>query len=126
MDKILYPLRPYHERYREYVEARNRIFSVDSIAQNVNKRPKRSTLRLRNYFKLRKRAAKYVISGIVNCPHDKRYYAKVKFLEFSELGLLDTGANVSCIGSTLADHEFAKYSQFVPSKTCVRTADGRI
>lgn len=94
--RILYPIRPFHERYREYIDTRNRIFSVDSIVHDTQRRVKRSTLRLRNYFKLRKDASKYVISAIVNSPRDKRYYARVKFLDFNEFGLLDTGANVSC------------------------------
>lgn len=37
---------------------------------------------------------------------DMRYYAKVSFLDFEEYGLLDTGANISCIGGKLAKMTF--------------------
>jgi len=38
-----------------------------------------------------------------------RSYEKVSFLEYTEVGLLDTGSNVSCIGSTLAAKDFSRY-----------------
>lgn len=53
-----------------------------------------------------------------------RYYAKISFLGFDEYGLLDTGANLSCIGGSLARHDFAKYDIFKPARSNVRTADG--
>ncbi|XP_065365361.1 uncharacterized protein LOC135958385 [Calliphora vicina] len=37
-----------------------------------------------------------------------------------------TGANVSCIGSDLANYDFSKFSDFSPIKTIVRTADGTV
>lgn len=88
-------------------------------------RRRRSTLRLRDYFKRRRASNKYIVSAIVNNPDDRRYYAEVRFLEFREFGLLDTGANVTCIGSSLADYDFSKFDQYVPGKSFVRTADGK-
>lgn len=90
------------------------------------KKPKRSTIRLRKYFKSRKIVSKYVISAIFNNESDKRLYAKIKFLEFEEYGLLDTGANVCCLGSDLATFDFSKLPYFHPLGTYVKTADGKI
>lgn len=69
--------------------------------------------------------SKYVISSIVNDPQDQRLYAKVYFLDFVERGLLDTGANVSCLGSDLARHDFSSYKEFQEFKSFVKTADGK-
>lgn len=74
--KTLYPIRPYHQRYADYIEKRNRIFLIDTISA---KRPKRSTIRMRKYYRMRKIASKYIISSIINNTKDKRYYAKVFF-----------------------------------------------
>ncbi|XP_046803805.1 uncharacterized protein LOC124419228 [Lucilia cuprina] len=54
-----------------------------------------------------------------------RYYAKVSFLEFEEYGLLDTGANISCIGAELAKYNFSKFLNFNRCKSYVKTADGK-
>lgn len=63
-EKLLYPIRPYHERYREYVSRRNEIFDVDVMQHITSKRPKRSTVRLRRYHKLSKISAKYMLQGL--------------------------------------------------------------
>lgn len=87
----LFPIRPYHQRWLEYVKKRKEIFDISSVRLLSNKKPKRSTLRLRKYFKLRKMTSKFLISSIVNDPQDQRLYAQVSFLHFTEHGLLDTG-----------------------------------
>ncbi|XP_017478435.1 PREDICTED: uncharacterized protein K02A2.6-like [Rhagoletis zephyria] len=53
-----------------------------------------------------------------------RSYAEVSFLTYKELGLLDTGANISCIGSSLATEDFSKIPQFKALNSQARTADG--
>lgn len=121
---ILYPIKPYHERYKAYMERRKQLFSVFDLNSKPYRKPKRSTIRLRRYYRVRKQNSKYIISTIVNNPNDKRFYAKVKFLNFTEYGLLDTGANISCIGADLANEDFSKYPDFVSVKTGVKTADG--
>lgn len=104
------------------MKKRNEIFG-DGICGLI-KPQKRSTIRLRNYFKRRRKSANYIVSSIVNNPADRRFYAKIQFLNFTELGLLDTGANISCIGSSLATEDFTQMAGFHPSKSSVRTADG--
>lgn len=86
--------------------------------------PKRSTIRLRNYYKKRKILSKISISSITLLANDLRYYAKVNFLNFEQHGLLDTGANVSCIGADLAQTDFSQFPGFNACKSVVKTADG--
>lgn len=124
--KTLFPIRPYHERYQTYMEKRNEIFTISELSIKAPKRVKRSTRRLRLFYKRRRKASTYIISAIVNNPSDRRYYAKVSFLNFTEYGLLDTGANISCLGSDLATQNFSNYPDFTPGKTGVKTADGSI
>lgn len=123
--QILHPVLPYHHRWLEYMAKRNKIFEISSVNYPKTK-PKRSTLRIRQYFKNRKTSSSYVISSIFNNLKDHRYYAKVNFLDFTEHGLLDTGANISCIGSNLAMRDFTKFNNFHKWKTSVKTADGSI
>lgn len=89
-----------------------------------NKKPKRSTLRLRKFFKMKKLCSKFLVSTIVSNPKDFRYYAKVSFLDVEEYGLIDTGANVSCIGSELASKDYDKFPNFHKVTSSVKTVDG--
>lgn len=125
-DRSIYPILPYHQKWINYMKKRNEIFEISSIEHSNRKPPKRSTVRLRKYFKKRKLTSKFLISSIINDAIDKRYYASVKFLNFCELGLLDTGANVSCIGSDLAKIDFSKYKEFFVLNSKVKTADGTL
>lgn len=122
--RTLYPIRPYHERWKNYISKRNFIFNISSISTLTSKRPKRSTIRLRIYYKNRKMSSKFIISSIIHSQHDKRYYGKVEFLNFIEYGLLDSGANVSCIGADLSNIDFNKLQNFTPMRSYVKTADG--
>lgn len=108
------------------MKRRNTIFEASALNMSQRSKPKRSTLRLRQYFKGRKFASKIHLSTIINNSSDRRYYASVQFLTFTELGLYDTGANVSCLGSDLASLDFSTYKEFCPLKSFVRTADGVI
>lgn len=121
---VLYPRIPYHKRLQLYIQKRDEIFNVDAVAHISGKSTKRSTLRLRNYYKKRKISRSVLISAIISNPEDLRYYAQVSFLKFHELGLIDTGANVSCIGSDLASIDFHNVPNFIKCKSYVKTADG--
>lgn len=120
---ILYPRLPYHLRWAYYLQRRNEIFAV---SPERNKAPKRSTARLRFYHRTRKFCRKLLVSAIVSNPSDMRYYAKISFLDYTEYGLLDTGASISCIGSDLAKTDFSKHPNFVKCRSHVKTADGSI
>lgn len=121
---ILYPKLPYHKRLEIYLEKRDKIFNSPTMEKSARPKTKRSTLRLRNFVKKKKLCRKLLVSTIVSDPKDMRYYAKVNFLDFVEYGLLDTGANISCIGSDLARTNFSHLPDFVKCKSHVNTADG--
>lgn len=80
---------------------------------------------MRKFYKQRRICNKIQISTIFSNPQDMRYYAKVSFLGFDEYGLLDTGANISCIGGELAKTNFSKFPKFSQCKSYVKTADGK-
>lgn len=110
--------RPYHERLRNYLEVRHRIFNEISPLKS------RNTVRCKKYFKRIKQYGKLLVSAIFNSRNDSRCYAEVSFLQFTEHGLLDTGANVSCVGSSLALEQFSALPEFKPLKSHVKSADG--
>lgn len=122
---IIYPKIPYHIKWEWYVTKRNEIFNDLPISEVSCKRQKRSTTRLRKFYKNRKICSKLLISAILSNSNDQRYYAKISFLNFSEFGLLDTGASISCIGSELAQKDFSNFPNFSKCKTYVKTADGK-
>ena len=119
----LYPIRPYHERLRDYLLAKDRIFGTNN--GQSRKLPKRSTKRIRNFWKSIRHTKRLLVSAIVNRQTDGRFYADVSFLSFNEQGLLDTGANISCVGSTLATEDWTRFPQFRRITSHVKTADGR-
>lgn len=123
--RTIFPTLSYHKKWEIYMQKRNEIFSKSSISIDAIKRIKRSTSRMRKFFKLKRISKKLLVSAIITNASDRRFYAKVSFLDFEEYGLLDTGANISCIGSDLANHPFHKYPNFVKSKSFFRTADGK-
>lgn len=125
-DRILFPIRPYHQRMQEYIAKRNLIFSNSSLFFCPKKRPKRSTVRLRTYFKKRRITSKFIVSTVLKNTVDRRFYANVRFLNFSPLGLLDTGANISCIGGKLAQENFSGSEPFHKMNANVKTADGKL
>lgn len=122
---VLYPKLPYHKRCELYYQKRDEIFNVSEVSTCTQRKTKRSTLRMRNFYKIKGMCRRLLISTIISNPTDMRYYAKVKFLNFIEYGLLDTGANISCIGAELAKHDFSKYDTFTKCKSSVKTADGQ-
>lgn len=122
---LIRPLLPYHKRWENYIARRNEIFGESALFACGIAKPKRSTLRLRRYWKLRRICRRFLVSAVITNPSDKRYYAKMGFLQFVELGLLDTGANISCIGAELARYDFSECSGFSKCKAYVKTADGR-
>lgn len=116
------PFRPYHERLAHYERVRSRIFGdISSICRKV----KRSTLRMRNFWFIVRKLRRLLISAIVNDQADGGLYAAVTFLDQTEIGLLDTGANISCIGAVLAGKSWTDCPHFKPIVSHVKTADGK-
>lgn len=108
---------------QNYLQVRDRIFK-DFPQENTHRKSKRSTLRLRRFWKAVRENKKLLISSVLN-EEDARYYAKVKLLDREIYGLLDTGANISCMGSSLASETFANRPEFCKLKSTVKTADGK-
>lgn len=115
----------YHERLQSYIRKRNEIFENNNHSLIGKKKSKRSTLRMRSHFKTRKLCKKFLVSTIISNSTDKRFYAKFSFLTFTEYGLLDTGASISCIGSDFAKMNFSSFSNFKKCRSFVKTADGK-
>lgn len=114
--------KPYHIRLAEYKQARERIFSTAIYAPA---KP-RSAKRMHDYWQRHKFLKRYVISPIVYDASDIRPYANIEIFGKNYLGLLDSGANKSCIGSELArsilDNEVGVYKK---CRGSVKTADGK-
>lgn len=109
------------------MEARQRIFNVNEVERIPRKKPKRSTLRLRLYYKKRRQqilAQQKNAESIIKLPKDPRPYASITIRGKELVGLLDSGASVSCFGS--GAHELLSNLDvsFIPNKSTVKTADG--
>lgn len=48
---LIFPVIPYHKRWEHYIKRRNAIFEASALNMSQRSKPKRSTLRLRQYFK---------------------------------------------------------------------------
>lgn len=112
--------RPYHIRLAEYNKVRGQIFPNTP----VYKIPSRNTLRMRNFWKQIKSFNKIVLSAVVHKGSDIRPYANIILFNKTYLCLLDSGANKSCIGGSLAQ-EVVQNSLFRKFYGNVKTADGQ-
>lgn len=121
----LFKIRPLHERLKEYISARFRIFNDKLLDKKTVRRYNRNTVRMRKFYNKIKHNQRLIVSSIISSEVDGRIYAEVEFLDKSELGLLDTGANISCIGKDLALEDFSKHAGFRKLKSTVRTADNK-
>jgi len=88
---------------QNYLGVKNHIF------QDKDPQIHRRTNRLKAYYAEVKRNKKIQFSTIFNNSTDLRSYAEASFLQYKELGLLDTGANISCIGAELALQDFSNF-----------------
>lgn len=80
---------------------------------------------MRNFCSIAKKSRQRLIAAIVNDQADGRLYVAVSFLDPTEIGLLDTGANISCIGADLAVMSWTDCQYFKPIVSHVKTADGK-
>lgn len=90
-----FPMKPLHIRIREYNIARERIF-------NEPVKKSRSASRIKSFWEKIKSLKKKLICSMLDRPADVRPYAEVTLFGKRMLGLLDTGASISCIGSSAA------------------------
>lgn len=111
-------VKPFHERLKQYNQIRQRIFS-DSVNNS------RSAERGRKYWNTVKHKQQQLVSTIVNLDDDVRPYASVVIIGKTVLGLLDSGASISCIGSSLCQEIISNGGKINNVSASVNTADGR-
>lgn len=95
---------PYETRLKIYNEHRNRIFG-NTPGNLITRRKLRSALRHRQFWKRVKTLNTQSSASICSIKlksKDLRPYAEIFMLNGNRLGLLDSGAQVSCIGGILA------------------------
>lgn len=117
-NKELFPFKPLHVRIREYNQARDRIF-------NDCGKKRKSALRMKTFWGRVKIFNRKLVSSILNRPSDVRPYAEVTLFGKRMLGLLDTGASITCIGSDAARNFLESGAPFKKLKSTVQTADGK-
>ncbi|XP_017469029.1 PREDICTED: uncharacterized protein LOC108361006 [Rhagoletis zephyria] len=114
---------PYEIRLNNYNKAREHIFGPD------NKQPtckNRTSIRINEFWKTAKNNRKQVrnlVCSIQQKSFELRPYAKKEILGSEHLALLDSGAQVSCLGSSLAE-DVCKNQQLRKHSASVYTADG--
>lgn len=122
---------PYEDRLNRYLEARLRIFGngsepdvVAGIAR-LRQRPSRSSRRRKEFwrrvFRMRREVAR-TIHTIASKHNDNRPYARIVIGGHTILGLLDSGASVSCAGGQAAE-KLMKLPSFRKVVSTVQTAD---
>lgn len=108
--------------YHNYVKQFQKVVTPDP----VSKRKIRSAIRIQEYWKRYRNLRKQCISAIITKSTDIRPYVQVTVFGRSYLSLLDSGATISCFGSSLANEiiseNLPKLTKFYGS---VKTADGQ-
>lgn len=111
----MYPIKPFHERLLAYRQTREKIFKRTRSAERARK--------FWSTIKSKQKCLSF-ISQIFQQANDLRPYAAVNIFNKTYLGLLDSGASVSCIGADLATELLAENKGVKRIRSCVRTADG--
>lgn len=128
---VLYPIKPYHKGVLDYEKTRAKIF-IETISEtkflfSEPFKTKRSTLRMRNFWlrilKSRKIVSKS-ISTIERTKADIRPFITVQLFNENYLGLLDSGASISCLGGIAATNFLDKNIRFKTLNEFVFTARG--
>lgn len=121
-------MKPYHIRLREYKEVKSRIFNEAITTTNLKKNVKRSTKRLRKFWSNVVKNRKSICSAIISDKNtfDIRPFATVNLFGEDVVGMIDTGATISCFASGYArkfleenKHPWEKFTVFL------KTADGK-
>ena len=122
LQPVIHPLqRPYHVRLSNYLKKREEIFANLDC---VKLKPKRCTIRLKQFWKNVKKYRKVVISPIVQKLNDNRPHLAISLFDKSYVALLDSGANKSVVGGSLA-HSLFLHPDFQKRQGRVKTADGQ-
>ena len=114
-NKKIKDIRPLAIRIKEYNEAKARIFG--------EKPTKIEKTRLR--YKIRKQKRHEVASASLFEGEDSRFYTKIKIKDEEVVGLLDSGATVTCLGKDCLDLVEKLKLEIKPIYSFIKTADGR-
>ncbi|XP_059223172.1 uncharacterized protein LOC131996977 [Stomoxys calcitrans] len=112
------PIIPFHVRLKNYLKVRDRIF-------NEEPRVARSSKRMRKFWKIVKNLKRNFSVSVLERPGDVRPYAEVRLLDRNVIGLLDTGASVTCLGAQAAIDFLGSQIPYKKLNTTVNTADGK-
>lgn len=100
--------------------------SEDKVEENsIPKEPK--ILTVRKKFKEKVSFHKAIESSVLddlNNDSDNRAFLQVKIGHSLALGLVDSGANITCLGKNAFDFLSKSSLTYTPLATCVKTADG--
>ncbi|KAH8233852.1 hypothetical protein KR032_000184, partial [Drosophila birchii] len=119
--EIHYSFIPLHKRIQNYIHERQEIFNnVDSIGTPL--KPKRSTRRIREFWKEVRQERLKLISAIV-LSADQRLFTDISIESQTYKALLDSGATISCIGGSAAQN-FLKHKNVKKCSGVIRAANG--
>lgn len=104
-----------HKKFTYYYQIRNRIFNENRPTKVVE---------LRRKSKEKRELQKYIESSIINEFADDRAYAKVEINGHRILGLIDSGANITCLGKGALDFLDSAKLKLTSLTVGVQTADG--
>lgn len=111
---------PRQERLQNYNKLKAKIFQNLPLSND----PSRSSLRGKTYWKNIKDTKKKIISTILSLPGDIRPFACVTIFGKQIMGLLDSGASISCISGNLCKEILTCNPDIKSMKSTVATADG--
>lgn len=109
-----------HERIANYYAVRSRIFGSQGclVSEKIRK--------LRNRFIAKKRMYKAIEATTLCSSDDPRPYATVSVFGEPILGLLDSGASISCLGADGVEILRRSKIDFANFTTQIKTADGKV
>lgn len=126
-DSVPTYLKPYHIRLKEYRAAKFRIFNEQITSEIIVERSRRSTRRLREFWRKVLKNRKCIVSAVISDRNkfDLRPFASVRIFDQEVVRMIDTGATVSCFASNYArkflDENRGKYEKL---NAFLKTADG--
>lgn len=125
----LSPLLPYHVRLLNYQNARERIFCEEfHLEKNSRTIQRRNTKRVKQFWKniiSSRKVLKQSVNVIDKVSEDTRFFVRIKILDMDLVGLIDSGASITCISGTAAEMFLNKNIAFKRLRESVTTAGGR-
>lgn len=109
----------FHERETAYYQKRKEIFDQSATETHEKKIPK-----IRQKAKEKHQLYKSIESSILTDHEDDRVYIQVKIGKELLTGLVDTGANITCLGKGCLDFLKRNEIDFIPLDASLKTAGG--